>query len=131
MRTQLCKHVPSSTNAIRSEKFTCTGIGYCVSTRGGSRISESVCACVCVWGGGGSNPSRWGSFSLFYLIFRKFPHKIESWSQRRVQANQPNPSKSATEYHVICNVPLAYCEDRKLLYHYKTRPCDIQIFRKL
>ena len=26
----------------------------------------------------GSNPSRGGSFAIFYLIFHKFPHKTET-----------------------------------------------------
>ena len=41
---------------------------------------------------GGSNPSRGGSFSTFYLIFHIFPHEIEIICfQRGVQANHPNP----------------------------------------
>ena len=41
---------------------------------------------------GGSNHSRGGSFSTFYLIFYKFPHEIEViWFQRGVQANHLNP----------------------------------------
>ena len=49
-------------------------------SRGRSRIS------------GGSNPSRGGSFSTFYLIFHTFPYEIEIICfQRGVQANHLNP----------------------------------------
>ena len=46
---------------------------------------------------GGSNPTKGGSFSTYYLIFHKFPHETEIiWSPRGIQANHLNPSKSAT-----------------------------------